>query len=203
MERHMEFRMKALPVAALACLALSLTDCSSIRSAAGMTKSAPDEFAVVTKAPLIMPPDYNLRPPRPGAAPLNQTLPTQAAQASMFSSDPVAVASTITGQYSQGEKLLLANAGAVSPSPTIRQQIAADNANLEASDPNFTDRVLFGASANNSGQGVNADAEAERLGKRSAEKMTPQGTADQDDPAADTSDDDSDSDSGWFSWLGL
>lgn len=203
MERHMQFRLKAFPVIALACAAFALSGCDSFRSAAGMTKSAPDEFAVVTKAPLIMPPDYNLRPPKPGAAPLNQTLPTQAAQASLFSSDPVAVASTITGQYSQGEKLLLANAGAVSVSPTIRQQIAADNANLEASDSSFTDRVLFGGGSNNSGQGVNADAEAERMGKKSAEKMTAQGTADQDDPAADTSSDDDSSDDGWFSWLGL
>jgi hypothetical protein len=193
--------MKALPLMVLTGAALALSGCDSLRSAAGMTKAAPDEFAVVTKAPLIMPPDYNLRPPRPGAPPLNQTLPTQDAQASLFSSDPAAAASTITGRYSEGEKILLANAGAVSTSPTIRQQIAADNANLDASDPSFTDRVLFGA-PDTSGHPVNADAEAERLGKRSAEKMTPQGTADQNDPTPDNSDD-QDSDDGWFSWLGL
>jgi len=40
-----------------------------------------DEFAVVTKAPLIMPPDYNLRPPRPGAArPQEQSERQQAAE---------------------------------------------------------------------------------------------------------------------------
>lgn len=194
--------MKALPVMALACAALALAGCDSIRSAAGMSKAAPDEFAVVTKAPLIMPPDYNLRPPRPGSAPLNQTVPTQAAQASLFSNDPAAVASTITGQYSQGEKLLLAHAGAAATNPTIRQQIAADNANLEASDPSFTDRLLFNTPTDQNGHPVNADAEAERLGKKSAERMTPQGTADQDDPASNDNSDD-DSDSGWFSWLGL
>jgi hypothetical protein len=200
----MERMIKALPVAALACAALALSGCNSIRSAAGMTKSAPDEFAVVTKAPLIMPPDYNLRPPRPGAPPLNQTLPTQAAEASLFSNDPAAVASTITGRYSQGEKLLLANAGAAQVSPTIRQQIAADNANLEASDSSFTDRLLFNTATDKNGHPVNADAEAERLGRHSTERMSPQGTADQDEPTANNDDNsDSDNDSGWFSWLGL
>lgn len=199
----MDRMMKALPVMALACAALALTGCDSIRSAAGMSKAAPDEFAVVTKAPLIMPPDYNLRPPRPGAAPLNQTLPTQAAQASLFSNDPAAVASTITGKYSQGEKLLIANAGAAATSPTIRQQIAADNANLEASDSSFTDKLLFNTPTDQNGHPVNADAEAERLGKKSAERMTAQGTADQDDPANNTDTSDDDSDDGWFSWLGL
>lgn len=32
-----------------------------------MGKRAPDEFAVVKRAPLIVPPDYDLRPPDPGA----------------------------------------------------------------------------------------------------------------------------------------
>jgi hypothetical protein len=196
----MERMMKALLIV-LAASALMLSGCDSIRSAAGMGKAAPDEFAVVTKAPLIMPPDYNLRPPRPGAAPLNQTLPTQAAQASLFSNDPAAVASTITGRYSEGEKLLLAHAGAASTNPAIRQQIAADNANLEASDPGFTDRLLFGTTTDKNGHPVNADAEAVRLGNKSAEKITAQDTTYQDDSTDDNSSDDSDD--GWFSWLGL
>ncbi len=199
----MERSMKALRFTLLAGAVFALVGCDSIRSAAGLSKSAPDEFAVVTKAPLIMPPDYNLHPPKPGAPPLNQTPPTQSAEASLFSSDPSAVASTMTGNYSQGEKLLLATAGAVATDPTIRQQIAADNANLEASDPDFTDRVLFGATDTN-GRPVDADVEAQRLGKTSPEKMTEEGTTDQGDVAPDTSDDESsDSDSGgWFGWLG-
>ena len=34
----------------------------------GLTRDAPDEFQVTTRAPLSMPPDFTLRPPRPGAA---------------------------------------------------------------------------------------------------------------------------------------
>src|SRR6202012_1402778 len=33
----------------------------------GLTRDAPDEFTVTTRAPLSIPPDYTLRPPRPGA----------------------------------------------------------------------------------------------------------------------------------------
>jgi hypothetical protein len=61
-----------LRFAALGGMAFVLVGCDSIREAAGVTKEPPDEFAVVTKAPLVMPPDYNLRPPKPGAAPTNQ-----------------------------------------------------------------------------------------------------------------------------------
>ncbi|RYE94373.1 MAG: DUF3035 domain-containing protein [Oxalobacteraceae bacterium] len=34
----------------------------------GLTRDAPDEFQVTTRAPLSMPPDFSLRPPRPGAS---------------------------------------------------------------------------------------------------------------------------------------
>ena len=39
-----------------------------------------DEFAVVTRAPLSLPPDYGLRPPRPGAARPNEASPRDDAQ---------------------------------------------------------------------------------------------------------------------------
>jgi len=52
-----------------AALSLSLAACGgeSLSDTLGYGKSAPDEFAIVTKAPLVIPPDYSLRPPRPGA----------------------------------------------------------------------------------------------------------------------------------------
>jgi Protein of unknown function (DUF3035) len=39
----------------------------SVQDVLGMGKRAPDEFAVVKRAPLIVPPDFELRPPDPGA----------------------------------------------------------------------------------------------------------------------------------------
>jgi Protein of unknown function (DUF3035) len=39
----------------------------SVQEVLGMGKRAPDEFAVVKRAPLIVPPEFELRPPEPGA----------------------------------------------------------------------------------------------------------------------------------------
>ena len=64
--------MKRLPVKRLAGLLICLpmaAGCGDLREAAGLTKKSPDEFAVTTKAPLVIPPDFNLRPPAPGAPP--------------------------------------------------------------------------------------------------------------------------------------
>jgi len=125
-----------------ACLA-SLAACDSLRAEAGLTKAPPDEFAVTTKAPLVVPPDFNLRPPSPGAAPLNQTDPTSAAEAAMFSpTDPQTAAAQMTGNYSMGERMLLANAGVQSADPTIRADLQSDERNMQAADPSFTDKIL-------------------------------------------------------------
>ena len=48
-------------------LLIVLTGCSGAKEQLGLTRTLPDEFAVVKRAPLALPPDYNLRPPAPGA----------------------------------------------------------------------------------------------------------------------------------------
>lgn len=58
-------RLKRVIVATALLSAVGLAGCTSTRSALGMTKVTPDEFRVVSKAPLVVPPDYALRPPAP------------------------------------------------------------------------------------------------------------------------------------------
>ncbi len=45
---------------------LALGGCGTLKKISGKDKNAPDEFAVVTRPPLILPPEYNLSPPKPG-----------------------------------------------------------------------------------------------------------------------------------------
>src|SRR4051794_25278678 len=56
-----------LAVASL-CSTLLLGGCTSIRQMVGLDRTGPDEFAVESRAPLTIPPDFELRPPAPGAA---------------------------------------------------------------------------------------------------------------------------------------
>jgi hypothetical protein len=159
-----ELRMRTLwRAGVLLAVGLSLTSCDAIREAAGVTKQPPDEFAIATKAPLIIPPDYNLKPPKPGAAPLNQVSPTQAAQAALYGADTQQIAASIQGNYSNAEKLLLAQSGAAAADDSIRRVIAADNAKAEDTG-SFTDSLLFGSSATASGDApLDANAEEARI----------------------------------------
>jgi hypothetical protein len=184
-------------------VACALSSCDTIRDAAGLNKSPPDEFAVVTKAPLIIPPDYNLHPPKPGAPPLNQVAPTTAAQEALYSSDPNAIANSITGDYSQAEKLLLANSGGAVASPSIRRTIAADNTKAEDANSSLTDRLLFGDSADTSAdKPVDASAEQARLNAdRSGEDQPTHkasATIGGSDSGNSNSDSSSSSHSGWW-----
>src|ERR1700736_902383 len=47
---------------------LLLAGCNDFRQAIGLDRVGPDEFAVESRAPLTIPPDYDLRPPQAGAA---------------------------------------------------------------------------------------------------------------------------------------
>ena len=55
-----------LAVASL-CSMLLLGGCTSIRQMVGLDRTGPDEFAVESRAPLTIPPEFDLRPPQPGA----------------------------------------------------------------------------------------------------------------------------------------
>jgi len=176
MNRHPEL----LRLAVLAGAVVALTGCQGFREAAGLTKSAPDEFAIVTKAPLIIPPDFNLKPPQPGAAPLNQGSPTAQAETTLYGADPATVANSIQGNFSDEEKLVIAQAGAADADDSIRQQIAADNKSMQAADASFTDKLLFNTPVNNSDAPIDPDAEKKRMDQA---KTGTQGDQQQQQPA--------------------
>ena len=172
-------------LSALLLCALALAGCGSIRNLAGLQKKSPDEFAVTTKAPLVIPPDFNLRPPTPGAPPTNQLDPTATAEQALFNNaDPQTVANGMRGNYSMAEKLLMANAGVQNSDPAIRARLNGDQRAVQNADKSFTDRILGSNATPDTGKPLNADAE---VTKRSST-----GTK----PAAKKKDS-----GGWFDWL--
>ncbi|MEH3106530.1 MAG: DUF3035 domain-containing protein [Sphingomonas fennica] len=103
--------------ATLSLVALAaLAGCGGGRSGAGMGhRSGLDEFAVSRRAPLTVPPDFALMPPKPGAPrPQEADTSTQALNA-MFGGRQ---------QGSQGEAAVAAQAGRV-PDPGIRSTAGA------------------------------------------------------------------------------
>ncbi|MBU0799533.1 MAG: DUF3035 domain-containing protein [Alphaproteobacteria bacterium] len=114
-------RVKTILFAAAALCALNA--CSQAKEQLGLTRSAPDEFAVVKRAPLEMPPDYSLRAPRPGVARPQEQHPSEQAQAAIFGS-PVDTGAGFT----KSEAALLTDAGADIAQPGIREVVDQETA---------------------------------------------------------------------------
>ena len=124
-----------LTVAALCGLA-GVAGCNSASRALGISKVTPDEFRVVTKAPLILPPDYSLRPPAPGQPRPQELQPESAARTALLGQRNAEV-------RDDGEKLLVAKAGADKADPLIRYVVDDEFGAVAHKDKSFADRVMF------------------------------------------------------------
>jgi hypothetical protein len=122
--------------AGLAALGGALSGCTNTAAALGMTKVVPDEFRVVTKAPLTVPPDYSLRPPAPGEPRPQELQPESAARTALLGQ-------RAAQDRSQGEKLLAAKAGGDKADPLVRYVVDDEFGEIAHKDPSFADRVLF------------------------------------------------------------
>jgi len=67
---------------------LLLSGCTDFRRALGVDRSMPDEFAVESRAPLTLPPDYDLRPPQPGAPRPQETPAAEKARKAIDNAGP-------------------------------------------------------------------------------------------------------------------
>lgn len=154
-------KSKALTLSGVAIAALSVTGCNSIGAAAGMTKKTPDEFNVVTKAPLVVPPEFALRPPATGAEVPAELEAGRRGRNILFGQD-------IGEGASAGEQALVAKAGGTAVDGSIRTRVDYENGEIVRKSPGFVGQVLDFVPLNNTttdaeGNPLDAEAEATRL----------------------------------------
>jgi len=136
---------RRIPLLAIACLSvpLLLPGCTGFRQMIGLDQAGPDEFAVESRAPLTIPPEFDLRPPEPGAPRPHAVTSTERAQKVIdtagpgkpgeqatfgLKAPPGGVAGSIgpdasreVGQNSLASKLLGSNDSAVGGAPATRE----------------------------------------------------------------------------------
>lgn len=135
---------------------LGLSACSGAKESLGLTKTVPDEFKVVKRAPLAMPPEFTLRPPRAGAPrPQEQSMSEEARQV-IFGGK----AAEQTQSTSSAEELLLQELGSDRADPNIRDKIQAELAEHEEKREPIGTR-LFGIGGNSDDDADTVDAKAE------------------------------------------
>ena len=153
------------PLMTLLAGGMLLTGCSdSLTRTFGLTRDAPDEFSVTTRAPLSLPPEYSLRPPRPGAPrPQEQS---DREQAELALAPQAALANNSAPSVTPGQEALLQAAGPAAPA-NIRRTIDQDQ-QLDRPQQSFADKMLFWQAAPLPGTQVDASKETQRLRENAA-----------------------------------
>lgn len=144
---------------------LALAGCQDIQKDLGLAKSSPDEFRVVANAPLAIPPDYNLRPPAPGAPRPQQGTPTEQARVAVFGRQGrVYPDAGGEGQSAaRGDTAFLTAAGAGDTESNIRQIVDDETKTINADNTDFVDTLIFWQKNDPPGTVVDAPAEADRI----------------------------------------
>lgn len=186
---------RLLPVLAVT-LALAGAGCEATKEQLGLTKQAPDEFTVVTKAPLVIPPDFTLRPPQPGARRPQEPAPSTTARAAIVGTannpktsqetaatsarNALAAASAApangagtdgtisTAPVGDGEVALLHKAGAQNSDSSIREVVNRETTQLAEKESSFADRLIFWQKKQPFGSTLDAQKEAQRLRQAAA-----------------------------------
>jgi hypothetical protein len=144
-----------------ALLLVGLGACEGVRDELGLTKKSPDEFTVVRKAPLVMPPNFTLRPPAQGDNRSKELRPTETARSALLNRSGGSAVDA--GNRTGGEVELLKEAGALGADTSIREVIDRETTALAAKDESFVDRLIFWQPRVPAGTVVDPAKEAQRL----------------------------------------
>ena len=143
---------------------LVLGACSSdVERTFGLTRDAPDEFTVTTRAPLSQPPEYTLAPPHPGAARPQELTTQQAAEAALA---PDTALGTPGGPETAGQQALVQQAGPAAPAD-IRDKINAEQ-QLDRPREGLTEQLMFWKSTPEPGTPLDPARESQRLRENAA-----------------------------------
>lgn len=156
-------------------LVLLLGACESVKEQLGLTKSSPDEFSVLTSAPLTLPPDYRLRPPQPGAERPQQVSVQEQVKAALYNASPSAAGSGAgsSATATPGESALLERAGSGARNSDIRTIINRDNAIFAEEGDSFVNSLIFWRDTQQHGLIVDANREDQRLQEAEATGEAP------------------------------
>ncbi len=151
-----------------------LLGCENAKETMGLTKQAPDEFAIVTRAPLNIPPQFDLRPPKPGSSRPQETTPRSEARKILLKNTSrrgiLKKNKTInSGKISDGEEAFLQKADALTVDPTIRKVIKKETSGLIEVNKGLLRKIIFWKPKENSGKVIDAPKEARRLRKVTAQ----------------------------------
>jgi hypothetical protein len=159
-------RKRTARLAWLASLTLLAACGADTARTLGFTRDAPDEFQVVTRAPLAIPPTLgDLPPPRPGAPRPQEAAARERAEGILA---PAAVLQpAASARQSGAEAALLAESGRTPPAD-IRRRVDEESTRLDRPRRDLVDSILFWREPPPPGVAVDPERESQRLRENAA-----------------------------------
>jgi hypothetical protein len=108
---------------------------SELSDVLGTNKLPPDEFTILTKPPLIVPPEYNLRPPAEGEIRPNVQQPNRQLQSILFGQKQ-------TDDFSSSEISLMTGSDVAEAIPNIKEVLDSEMRDVEEVSSNLESQVL-------------------------------------------------------------
>lgn len=105
---------------------LAACDSSKVVDTLGLSRSAPDEFAVIARPPLSVPPEFDLRPPSNTPLDNSEDAANKARNIIKGQEGQSIQSSELPAGMTRAEQNLLVKAGQEKIDPTIREKLAAD-----------------------------------------------------------------------------
>ncbi len=144
-----------------------LGGCSAFENLGGAKKVSPDEFKIVSHSPLTMPPNAELRPPRPGEPRPQEVTPADQAKEALSPTMAGRVQQQAANQAPRAgdasEQALVAKASAGGVDPNIRATVNRDTRTLADQDKTFIDSLIFWHEDQPAGTIVDPAKEQQRL----------------------------------------
>lgn len=163
---------RALVAGGIVMTGFAASGCSSVREAVGIEKTTPDEFRVVARAPLSMPPHYGLKAPRPGATRPQVTKIHDKARQIVIDGNAARRNSKVLDERLRGrpagEIALLKQAGTDRIDPNIRRKIDRESSAMALSQNGFAEKLIFWKKPPALGVVVEPKGETRRLRENAA-----------------------------------
>lgn len=139
-----------------ALLALSACSGNEVRNTLGLERNAPDEFVVLSRPPLSVPPEFELRPPGKGVPPAGTSTRDAARKAVLGTSEkpasldevdaPSNVDTAVTpvlssDAASSAESRLLSRSGAENADPDIREKLGKSKPKAKSTAKSLLEKI--------------------------------------------------------------
>ena len=156
------------PAALIALVTIALGGCSAFENLGGGKKVSPDEFKIVSHSPLTMPPNAELRPPRPGEPRPQEVTPADQAKEALSPTLAGRVQDRVSGKQpatpgNASEQALVAKASTGGVDPNIRAVVNKDTKVMADNDKSFIDSLIFWQDKQPAGTIIDPTKEQQRI----------------------------------------